>query len=434
MKKYISLLFALISVSAMAQTENKLSLSLHQAKELGLKNRYDQQANQYNVLVAKNGIEKTKNEWLPDLNASGNIRYNTQLQSTLLPAGFNGSTEPKLIAFGAKNVTVFGLDLTQTIYNPSITMDKQIAKNKVAYEQEKNKGNEINIKMQISQSYLNVQLKALQLKITQDNENRYADYYGVAQATLKAGSLLENDLLKAKLDYKNAKIETQKQQQNYVLAQQNLKYQINIPANTELILTDSLMAKTDLENDTDINRTELKQLQLQQENATLQTKKVFQKNLPMVLFFANYSQQFQNQNFDYSEEKMWSPFNYLGLKMSFSLTGKYKSATNAKEYQLKEQQIGLLLKQKSADIQYEIQNTTHSQNNALQNMQTAQNNYQLSQTIYNTQKQQYKLGALLYEKLLDTEKALNTTEQNYIKSVYDYLVAKIDYEKAKGVL
>ncbi|EKT4500634.1 TolC family protein [Flavobacterium psychrophilum] len=434
MKKYIIVLFAFISIKAMAQIENKLSLTLQQAKELGLKNRYDLKANQYNVLVAQNGIEKTKNEWLPDINATGNATYNTQLKTTQVPAGFGGATEPGTISLGTKNQTVFGLDLNQVIFNPSLSADTKIAKNNTELEQEKNRGYEINSKTQISQSYFNVQLKAFQLKISIDNENRYADYYSIAQATFKAGSLLENDLLKAKLDYENAKIETQKQQQDYVLAQNNLKYQINVPETTELTLTDSLITKTELEYNTQTNRTEIKQLQLQKENFQLQTDKIYQRNLPTLSFLANYSQQYQHENFDYSQNKMWSPFSYLGLKLNVPLSGIYKNSTNAKEFKLKEQQNELLLQQKTAEIQYEIQNTTETLNNALQNMQTTQNNYQLSQTIYNTQKQQYKLGVLLYEKLLDTEKTLKTTEQYYIKSVYDYLVAKVDYQKAKGVL
>jgi len=65
-------------------------------------------------------------------------------------------------------------------------------------------------------------------------------------------------------------------------------------------------------------------------------------------------------------------------------------------------------------------------------MQSTKANYDLSNIIYLNQKQQYDLGSLLYSNLLDTEKTLNTAEQNYIKAVYDYLMAKINYDKALG--
>ena len=95
-------------------------------------------------------------------------------------------------------------------------------------------------------------------------------------------------------------------------------------------------------------------------------------------------------------------------------------------------QTDLDLKQRTADINYEIQRTSTELSNALQNMQTTKSNYDLSKVIYENQKQQYNLGSLLYSNLLDTDKSLNTTEQNYIKAVYDYLLANINYQKAIG--
>jgi outer membrane protein TolC len=44
------------------------------------------------------------------------------------------------------------------------------------------------------------------------------------------------------------------------------------------------------------------------------------------------------------------------------------------------------------------------------------------------------LGVFRYSDLLDTEKSLSNAEQNYIKAVYDYLIAQLQYEKAVGAL
>jgi len=50
-------------------------------------------------------------------------------------------------------------------------------------------------------------------------------------------------------------------------------------------------------------------------------------------------------------------------------------------------------------------------------MQTSKSNYDLSRVIYENQKQQYNLGSLQYSNLLDTDRSLNTTEQNYISKL-----------------
>jgi outer membrane protein len=65
-------------------------------------------------------------------------------------------------------------------------------------------------------------------------------------------------------------------------------------------------------------------------------------------------------------------------------------------------------------------------------MQITRTNYQLSGSIYQTQKQQYQLGAFSYGNLLDTERSLSTAEQNYIRAVYDFLLARVNYQQAIG--
>jgi len=435
MKRYMTLIFMLLSLSALAQNTDTLKISLQQAQALALKNRFDIHANQYDIDIANNNIVKTRNEWLPDLSAGGTIRYNTQLQATLIPTGFAGSNQPQLLALGSKNTTIFDLELDQPIFKPNLTTDIKIARNDVATQQERNRAYEIEIKTQVNYSYLNVQLKALQLKIMIDNQNRYQDYYTVATATFKAGALLENDLLKAKLDYQNAQTESEKERQQYELSLKKLSYQLNISSSLNLVLTDTIVAdKQILMQAAGPSRTEIRLLQLQQEDIKLQKQKIRQSNLPVVSLFANYSQQFLNDNFNYSTTKMWSPFSYLGLKLNVPISLIFKNKANLEEFKLKDKQTALLLEQKNADINYEIQNATTTLSNAAKNMQTAKSNYDLSRLIYNTQKQQYKFGALLYRHLLDTEKSLSTAEQNYVKTVYDYLLAKTDYLRANGSL
>ncbi len=426
-----------LSFNGFAQkTTTEIKVSLLEAIDLGLKNRYDIQADKYNIAIADNEISKNKREWIPEISGSGNVRYSPQIQATFIPGGFFGN-DPALVALGAKSTTIFGLDLNQTIFKPGITYDIKISKNKLEIEKEKNRQNENYIKEQVAKAYLNVVLRKLQSNIATDDELRYKEYAQVAEGKFKNGTLIENDNLKAKLDYENAKAETLKAKQNYLLALENMKYQINLPTQTQLILSDSLNSASQfleqLPSNYDVaKRTEITQLILQQENNKLQLNKTRQNALPSLSLYANYSTQYLNTNFDYSLGRWWSPFSFVGLRLSVPITSNFKNSNTIKEYQIKYVQTDLALKQKQADINYEVQKATSELSNALKNMNTAKDNYDLSRLIYQNQKQQYDLGGLLYSNLLDTDRSLNTTEQNYVKSVYDYLVATINYQKAIG--
>ncbi len=173
MKKTIIIILSAVSVSTYAQqTAKNLNINLQQAKELGLKNRFDVQANKYNLVIADDKIAKSKAEWIPDLSGGANVRYSSQIQSTFIPAG-SFSPQDGLVTLGARNMSVYGLDLNQTIFKPGINLDIKIARNNLELAKEKNKQDENYIKDQISQAYLNVLLKELQRRTTASHELPY---------------------------------------------------------------------------------------------------------------------------------------------------------------------------------------------------------------------------------------------------------------------
>lgn len=90
------------------------------------------------------------------------------------------------------------------------------------------------------------------------------------------------------------------------------------------------------------------------------------------------------------------------------------------------------LRQEKSDISYQIQKAVTDMQNAQHNAESSKENYTLSQTIYKNQQQQFVIGVIRYSDLLDTEKSLSNAKQNYIKALYDYLVAEIAYEKSIG--
>lgn len=439
MKKILIAIALLVSLKGNAQKAASLNISLAQALEQGVANRYDIKANNINVGLANNAVQKAKKEWLPDITASPSVRYNTQLQKMIFPDGFGASNQPSTIEIGTKNQTLLSLDLTQNIYKPGLNTDIKIAKNEALLEQEKNREKTISIKQSIAQAYLNAILKKLQLNLLDSAAARYAGYYKLADDRYKLQAIIYNDLLKAKLDYGNAEIAAQKAKQNYELAIAQLKYQLNIGGGQEIILTDSIesLQGKDAIYPGSVNasgRTEIKQLLLQAETNKLQLLKSKQYVLPTISLVANYTYQFQYDNFDYGKSNVWSPFNYVTLKLAIPITGNIKNYNSIKDYKLKLEQNNFQLLQKQKDIAYELEKTATELLNAQVTMRSTKGSLELSANVYQTQLEQYKFGVLTYSSVLDTETSINTAEQNYVEAVYNYLVAKINYEKARGIL
>ena len=418
-----------------AQAQTRLSLT--EAIDLGLKNRYDVQAGQLNLALSENSIQKSRNAWLPELTLSGNVRYNTQLATTVLPAGFGGnSSEPQRITFGTKNNTFFSLDLTQPLYKPEARTDLKISENNRSLEQEKNSQQRTTIKIDIAEAYLNVLLKQVQQIIAEADEQRYRTYFGISEGKFKLGALLESDYLNARLDVSNSQISSQKARQNYRLAIDQLCYRLNIPIDTLLVLTDQIDPKqvTDYRlerTDAPSARTEIRQLTIQQAGYALQSQKVLDQMKPTVSLYGNYSTQFQYDHFNYFTNP-WNNYNYLGLKLSVPISAQFTRRTDLNTYQLYARQTALNLKQTQADITYDVQKTETDFTNALLNLQSTQASLDVAQQVYQLKQEQYRLGTLLYSQILDTEKSIQTASQHYLEAVYSYLVAKLNYEKSVG--
>lgn len=440
MKNIILCALLSLPLTIHAQMSQQRSLSLQQAMQLGLKNRFDLKAEQYNIDLSENQASLDKKAWIPDVHAEGSVQYNTNLQPTYVPAGFAGFTEPEMLSFGAKQQSVFGLALEQPIFKPGINTNVKIAKAQLSLQQEKLRGLEIAVKSAIATAYLNVLLKKLQSRIAWDEEQRYAEYQILAKGRYDHGTLIKNDYLRTKLDYENAKVKTTTLEQDYQLALDNLSHQINLPGRDSIILSDSIenisfgnLAASNQNNAVD-KRTEVRQLLLQQQENDLQLKRMHQNALPTISAFGYYAQVFQSQNFNYNESEWWAPHSYFGLKFSVPISANFGNKNNIRRYQLQQQQLLMQLNQEKTDISYQIQKATTDMQNTQQNMQSAKDNYKLSQQIYHNQEQQFAIGVFKYSDLLDTEKSLSQAEQNYIRSVYDFMLASLQYQKATGNL
>ena len=71
MKKLIIIVLAFLSFTGYAQqSTNDLKVSLQEAIDLGLKNRYDVQADKYDLAIADNEIGESKKEWIPEISGT----------------------------------------------------------------------------------------------------------------------------------------------------------------------------------------------------------------------------------------------------------------------------------------------------------------------------------------------------------------------------
>lgn len=441
MRKFKTIVSIALFCTVMANAQSELRISLSQAREISLKNRFDLKAEQINIEIAKKEVIRKRQALLPDFNASARISYSPEIQSTLIPPGFGGLTETSLLALGAKSTSIFSLESYQTLYDPTLYTDIKLARNAEDISRERKHEKEIEIKKQVSLAYFNTLLRELQYRISGDEEKRFSEYLIIAEGNYSNGTLIENDYLRAKLDYENSQQQAQISLQDHQQSIATLHYELNLPKETALVLTDNLEFHNSSENfAANLNdaqsRTEYKLLALEEQRNGLIEQKQRNTVQPVISLVANYSQQYLNEkfNYDYSNGQLWSPFNSIGLQIKIPLTGQFTNKTAVAQKHLVSEQTSVLQQQQILDAKYEIEHSVVEVMNASKNFQKAKQNYDLAKRIYENQKMQLELGAFSYEKILNTEKTLSDSESNFIKSSYDFLISILNYDIASGKL
>jgi len=419
---------ALVGCVQLSKAQQKLSLA--DAVEYATKNRYDAQGNLLDIALAENAVKKSRNGWIPEITASGELLYNSQLQTMI----FDSGEEFKM---GTKNLTTLSLNLSQPIFKPGLSTDIKINKAALSAQREVLREKESGIRLYVVEAYLNVILREQQLSLSKDNAERYRLYLDLARDKMVLGSILESDLLQVQTDYENSRINLQKAEQNYALAMKTLKYHLNMPDSLDLMLTDSLstlinnnmMLALDMGAE---ERPELKQLYYSQVENDLRLKRSGMMWLPTLSFVANYTTEYQAEDFGFSH-RYWFPYNYLGLKVGFPLSDILKRATDRREYKIKASQLAMQYNQKRQDIDYEREKYHTELTNASGNISSTNKTLDLSKELYSQKLAVYKLGTIDYSVLLDSESSVDTAEQNYIMAIYEYLVAFANYRKAVGL-
>ena len=130
----------------------------------------------------------------------------------------------------------------------------------------------------------------------------------------------------------------------------------------------------------------------------------------------------------------WFPIAYLGLQAKVTLFDGQLKRKNLSILQLQGQTIQQNIAKYKEDFNYETASATSTLKNAIVQWKNAQKNLQTAQQILALDKERFTGGALLFSEYLNTEYTLRESENNFLTAWYNYLVAKVRWDKAAGRL
>lgn len=414
------------------------TLTLEQAVQKGLENRIEPKSQNLNVQIATAENEKLKAKWLPQVSGNADIRWNTQLQTTVLPFALPGSGESQTeIKLGRPFNNTFMLQAEQKVYDANKKLDREVNNTQVEAQKNTLEQIRINLRQAITEAYYNSVFAKEKLNLAESALQRANSYFDVGKARFDEGATLKNDLDKLELDVSNAKLAQTKNKQDYDLSLIALQYQLNTTDRVEP--TEDLQAIFNysqiIDNQSNIEqRTEIKAEELSLRLNQLNGQKQLARNKPMVSAYGNYSYFQLAETLNPFEKSTWFPANYIGIRASVPIFDGRQARLAANDFKVRQQINTLNTERLRNDFGYKSKSTWNTLQQSKLNLEEARKNIALAQRILETDKFRFEKGVMLLSDLKNTEYALQNAENQYLSSIYNFLIASVRYKKAIGKL
>lgn len=392
---------------------------------------------QNNMQIAKEQKKQAVSSYLLQANSALNFTDNLKLPTTVIPAGLFGPNE-LYVQLGQQYNTNATIDVTQTIYDQSKLNNIKTGSTNIKIAQSQDKQNTELIIYNTTRAYLQVLIyKEYESKLT-ENIHAYSQLTKILKLQLEKGVVLETDLERIKVSLKSSEYQlgeviTQKRN-----ALNNLKNTMGLPLDAELTIIDSVNYEKyadfpdvatlalDSLSDYSINKTyvDLQKINYQNKKAAF---------LPTVNASARFASQAYNATFSKSFDK-WKDYSYVGLSVNLPIFSSLKRSSQVKESKLAYTNACTNLELVQKNYQLRFQNAEQSLLTSHNSFLSNKDNLSLAKKIFDKTNLNYQKGAVSLSDFLNDDTAYKNAQSNYINSLFSYMIARLDYEKAKGTL
>ncbi len=142
----------------------------------------------------------------------------------------------------------------------------------------------------------------------------------------------------------------------------------------------------------------------------------------------------QRQKFDFFKGGPWYKTSFIGLSLQVPIFDGFAKRSRINQAKLELQKTNNNIEQLKASIDNDIQQSTLNFTSALVTMDAQKRNMELAEKVYSSTKLKYEQGLGSNQEISTAQADLVTAQNNYYGSLYDAIIAKIDYQKAAGKL
>lgn len=369
----------------------------------------------------------------PKITASGDYRYNAVIPGQVVPAAFFGGQPGtySTVQFGVPLVINNTVQLTQVLYNPQVNYGLKVLDINQQVVEIKERMTVQEVKQQVATVYFNLQAITKQLSFIESNILSFDKLIANMSAMNREGMVVSTEVDKLKINRLNLVNSKQTLASQFDQLFSMLKILIGIDKNSAVsLVTDELIEKTVLVDETSVSRPELELMKTQVMMNEEERKGTKMAYLPSLAFYAAYNYSYNIKPEDNFRKGIESSF--IGLKLDWTLFDGFEKKNKLKVNTLNSEK--LKIQQENLQQQLELATATAKQQIDIQSnsLLIAKEQLMLAERVYKQTEAQFNQGLISSNDLILAENSQREAQTKLVVAYVQLRNAEINYLKSIG--
>lgn len=453
LKKYTLLLFvSVMTYHANAQENGNTSFSLQQAIDYALKNSPSHKNFELDMEDAEYRKKEVTGLGLPQITGSFDGKKYIHIPVAVFPAWLMDPTGQvpegtyAAFPFGVEYNATAGVNASQLIFSSDYIFALKVSKEFMNLSRISVTRSKTELVHQVSKAYYTVLIGRDRIKLLDANIEKVKKTFDDTKAFNQQGFVELIDVERLEVALNNLVTEKDKAAKLMDIAETMLKFQMGYKLGDPITLTDSLnISLNEFQelsgNKIDITqRPDYKLLQTQQTLLDYDVKRQKWGYMPTVAAYGAYQYQTMRTGpniFEVDKNnalKRWYKVALVGVTVNLNIFDGMQRHYKIQQAKVASQKNINTLRSLELAAELEATAASISYNNAYRTLQIQKKNLDLAQHVYDVAHKKYENGVGSNLEVVTAETAMKEAQTNYYNSVYDLIVAKLDYQKATGTL
>jgi outer membrane protein len=429
-----------------ASAQEIVQLNLKQALEYAIENNVDAKNARLELLVAETTVKEELSKGLPQLNGSFNLNYNPAVPVLFLPnePPFGDPTidsDVIPLRFGVSYQSGLGVTASQMIFDGSFFVGLRASKTLRELTEFDRIKTENDVLLTVKKAYFGVLVNKERIKLAQSNLSRIDSLLEETKAIYEAGLAEKIDVSRIQVQRNNTYTQVERSRTAYEISKQLLKIQMGLPRDYDVLITETLAELNPVDQLNQLltmegmPRVEVNQLEKNLELVGLDLRNNTVQYMPKITFNANYQRSGAgNALSTVYDSRNWFSSSLLGVNMQIPIFDGFLKSSKIQRNRIQQDQLENQRLFLDDNISLEIYQARTSLKNDLNILEVQRENMALAQEVYDISKIKYNEGVGSNLEVVEADAALIESEINYLSALYDGLIAKVDLEKALGIL